>query len=129
MSEQQILETRIRDIDARLAEIEAQLAHDPTGETYRRQELASERVALVAHRRVAERRLKELRGDVDPGERARTATALARRDALRAQRTQAIRQQCLETAEQFEQLRDYRNAKIWRLQALDAHKQAEHEIH
>lgn len=129
MTEIELLEDRIKIIDRRSAEIEARVTRLNKPGDYEVQELQTEQNVLAGHRAVAAAQLRELRGDFDQAERARKAAALARRDALRAARTKAIERQCYVTAEHFEQLRDYRSARNWRLQALDARRQAEWEIH
>ena len=59
MSEKQILQGRLREIDLRLAEIEATHAHRPPS-SYARQELETERGQVATQRRVTEIKLKEL---------------------------------------------------------------------
>jgi hypothetical protein len=124
----EILQDELRFVDKRLSEIELIIAHVKPGE-YRAQELMSESATLAGHRRVLDRRLRELTGTDDPAERDRRASALARTEALRAAKVRTYREQCRVTAEQFEASGDFRNATIARLEALRARAVAEHEIH
>jgi hypothetical protein len=122
-----VLEDKVTFIDRRLAELEPLIARLPAGD-YARQELLDELSTFGAARRVAERRLKELTGADAPEERARREKALARTEALRAARVRSHRAACFETAEQFEKQGDFRNAKLQRIEALNARQVAEAEI-
>lgn len=122
----QNLQSELKFIDARLAQIEEKLIHAPPGD-YAVQELKSEANTLAAHRRVIDTKIRELSGD-NP-DNARKLQNQERVEKLRAAKVAAYRKQCFETAEEFEREGDHRNASIMRLEALNARKVAEHEIH
>lgn len=120
MSEQDLLNDRIRDIDVRFREVRAALAKLPKNGSYQSQELLTEQNELRIARRVAEQRLNDLRAPPPkPDERRKRFI-----DAEVATR----RQGHLAFIEQLERTGDHRQARIWRNELLDLRAQVEREF-
>jgi hypothetical protein len=120
---------RLRDdlvfIDDRLTELAAMLERlNLPATSYHLQELQSERNTLMAHHRVIIGKIQEL---THPD--AARVSAAERTERLRQATVERYRRACIERAEDFERLGDFRNASLTRLEALNARKVAEHEIH
>jgi hypothetical protein len=119
MSDQNLLNDRIRDIDARLAEIEIALAGRPEG-SYQRQELLTEQRELKTHRRMAERALGELAAPPPKPD--------ARRQRFIDAEVATRREGHLHYIEQLERVGDHRQARIWRGELLNLRAQVEREF-
>ena len=122
----QILAVEIAHLDARLAEIEIELASCPNAGD-RRAELQVEMSQLASMRRVADNKLKDERGDM-PVEQLRRQKLAAIREAEIERRTEQIRQMCFETADAFARQGDQRAARQWRVESFKAREQAEREL-
>jgi hypothetical protein len=120
MSEKEILNGRIRDIDARLAEIDVALASRPKDGSYQRQELLTEQRELKTHRRVAERALSALS--------APPPTPDARRQRFIDAEVATRRQGHVHYIQQLERVGDHRQARIWRNELLNLRAQVEREF-
>jgi hypothetical protein len=122
---------RLRDdlvfIDDRLAELQATMDRLNAPSSYRYQELKSEHSTLLAHHRAIQTKIRELTGG-NPDHWRKVADA-ERTERLRQARVESYRRQCITRAEDFEQQGDYRNASLTRLEALNARRVAEHEVH
>src|SRR4051794_6913526 len=120
MSEKEILSDRIRDIDARLAEIDVALASRPKDGSYQRQELLTERHELRTHRRVAEGAFRELMAPVPPPDE--------RRERFIDAEVAARREGHLHYIQQLERVGEHRQARIWRNELLNLRAQVEREF-
>jgi hypothetical protein len=114
----EVLSARIKQIDARRAEIEATLAHQPP-ESYARQELETEYRELASHRRVADIRLSDLRAP-SPAPDTRREQFIANEVKIRRRQPEAFIQK-------LENEGDHRNARLWRMELLDLKQQVEKE--
>jgi hypothetical protein len=120
MSEKDVLNDRLRDIDARLAELEIALANNPKDGSYQRQELLTEKGELRIARRVTERRLDDLNAPPPPPD--------ARRKRFIDGEVATRREGTLAFIEQLEQAGDHRQARIWRRELLNLRAQVEREF-
>jgi uncharacterized protein YecE (DUF72 family) len=129
MSEQDQLQDQIKYLDSRLAEIEAKVAQLPASGDYQRQELLDEASTLAGVRRACDQKLRVLLGTDDDKERARREQNRKRVEQLRQARVESYRRGCEEQARELERQGDFRNARLHRLESLNAYKVAQHEIH
>src|ERR1041385_1530221 len=120
MREMQILEARLREIDKRRAEIDAFLDHARGGESYRQQELETERRELMTLRCVTADKIKMLQAPV-PAPDERREKFIEREVAARRQSTEAF-------IEQLEREGDHRQARLWRNEMFKIREQVEREF-
>ena len=120
MSEKEILTDSLRDIEARLAELEIALANCPRDGSYERQELESEKNDLVTQRRVSERALGDLTAP-PPQPDPRRKKFIDAEVAVR-------REQTLAFIGNLERAGDHRQARIWRGELLNLRAQIEREF-
>src|SRR5262245_41088048 len=126
--EQQTLLDQIRYIDSHLAEIEAITASLNDG-SHKKSELLDEARSLSGQRNAAAHRLRVLDGTDDDLERERREQKRARGEQMRQAHIKSYRKQCEEAALECERTGDHRNAKLHRLESLNAARVAEWEIH
>ena len=125
---QDTLLDQLRHIDKRLAEIEPITASLNPG-SYRRSELLDEARSLTGVRSAAAHRLRVLDGTDDDLERERREQNRIRVEALRQARIKSYRAQREAAAVECERVGDHRNAKLHRLESLNAAKVAAWEVH
>ena len=108
---------KLKHIAKRVAAIDQRLADKPGA--YAQQELAGERGALLAA-------LLEI--EVKPPVKIRDAKATAERERLIQRRVDERLDDIERFAEKLESSGDYRQAKLWRMQALEAREQVQREF-
>jgi hypothetical protein len=122
------LQDDIRYITDRLAELAAMIDRlNLPATSYRLQELKSEQSTLQAHHRAIQTKINELTGDNPDHERA--LKDRERTEKIRQSIVEKYRRDCIARATDFERQGDYRNASLTRLEALNARRVAEHEVH
>ena len=127
MSDKDILTDRLRDIEARLAELEIALANCPVDGSYERQELQSEKNDLVTQRRIAERALSALAAT----QRSPTPTEIRkerRRNKFVDAEIATRREGLVAWIESLERSGDWRQARLWRAELLNLREQVVKEF-
>ena len=120
MSEKQILQDRLRDIEARLAEVRIELANRPQDNSYEHQEKQTELNGLLTAKRITERVLRDLAAPPAKPNKAREkfiAAEVANR-----------REDTLAWIEKLERAGDHRQARLWRGELLNLRQTVEREF-
>jgi hypothetical protein len=119
MDEMEILEHRLRDIDQRRAEIDVILEREP-GDTYKHQELATERNTLMSLRRVTDNKIRSVNALAPTPDRSRRIF-IEQEIAIRQRRYQGDIAQC-------EAVGDHYQARLWRGELLKLREQVAREF-
>ena len=119
----ELLEDRLKKVDVRLSELEAELKTVPVGSAPHA-ELLAEQHDLTTIRRTTDIKVRTLQAPPDAKQLARQR----RRDALVKRREIEIREDFLRMAEKWSREGDHRQARHARMNALDAREAAEREF-